>query len=574
MLYFPRSALRTASNPALDVAGALAQALRVPLHVVLCVDAHAPANAPVSRGMPARRFRFWLEGAAEMQAHLQEAAQRAANQAGLPPERASVRASLRVEAPGDRRAVHLTLANRASAVIVDESFQMWPHTRFVCQLATACRAAGVPMALVDTSCVVPAASVPANKTHRAYQYADATKAVRAETLRRAMEQGPQHAWGTEPANISKLSTRENVSSWPMEPSASLSSWRHDLSNLTADERTRWIAERYADAEAILDMNSPAIAHTVGGESKAMGRWREFVQGGGLGRYAGSRNDPNAPCGISGGNGQWKGASRMSAYVNFGMADVMTMAVDATKARSTKYLDEFLTWRELSHAFTFHSCGGDWSSVPSQETVRAAPHDVSFASRHLIPQWARAALAAADREQRASLSSFVSPPLSSAAGGEEVPTIPDELSFGRTGDAFWDACQRHLVATGELHNNLRMTWGKAIVQWALNPPPWATRSASLHSSASERAVAWLGNLNDRFALDGSSPPSYGGLLWTLGLFDSPKGSGVAALRKRPTSWAATRIDLTAFRARAASMEVSEAPVARLFKKARLSGEAAL
>jgi deoxyribodipyrimidine photolyase len=44
----------------------------------------------------------------------------------------------------------------------------------------------------------------------------------------------------------------------------------------------------------------------------------------------------------------------------------------------------------------------------------------------------------------------------------------QLDCGTTGDAFWDAAQRQLVKTGELHNNVRMTWGKAFLAWAPSP----------------------------------------------------------------------------------------------------------
>jgi hypothetical protein len=33
---------------------------------------------------------------------------------------------------------------------------------------------------------------------------------------------------------------------------------------------------------------------------------------------------------------------------------------------------------------------------------------------------------------------------------------------------WDAMQQQLAATGELHNNCRMTWGKAFLLWTASP----------------------------------------------------------------------------------------------------------
>ena len=36
----------------------------------------------------------------------------------------------------------------------------------------------------------------------------------------------------------------------------------------------------------------------------------------------------------------------------------------------------------------------------------------------------------------------------------------QLDEGATGDEFWDAAQQQLRNTGELHNNVRMTWGES------------------------------------------------------------------------------------------------------------------
>ena len=49
---------------------------------------------------------------------------------------------------------------------------------------------------------------------------------------------------------------------------------------------------------------------------------------------------------------------------------------------------------------------------------------------------------------------------------------------------------------------------------------------------QAALDLLIRLNDRFALDGGAPPSYGGLLWCLGWRDRPGGDGCPTTR--PTS----------------------------------------
>ena len=65
-------------------------------------------------------------------------------------------------------------------------------------------------------------------------------------------------------------------------------------------------------------------------------------------------------------------------------------------------------------------------------------------------------------------------------------------------------KNHCLSMEKLHNNLRMTWGKQLVQWAPTP---------------QQAHRWAIDLNHRYALDdGRDPSSYGGLLWCFGQFD--------------------------------------------------------
>merc|ERR1712039_63315 len=83
---------------------------------------------------------------------------------------------------------------------------------------------------------------------------------------------------------------------------------------------------------------------------------------------------------------------------------------------------------------------------------------------------------------------------------------EKLARACSGNHAWDGMQRYLIETGELHNNARMGWGKALLKWTTSP---------------EQALEALLHLNNRFALDGHAPPSYGGLLGCLGLFEGPK-----------------------------------------------------
>eukprot|EP00957_Ditylum_brightwellii_P151911 11568351-Ditylum_brightwellii.AAC.1 len=66
----------------------------------------------------------------------------------------------------------------------------------------------------------------------------------------------------------------------------------------------------------------------------------------------------------------------------------------------------------------------------------------------------------------------------------------------------------------------MTWGKTVVHWG----------STSHGVNSSHVLSTLCYLNDRFALDGLSPPSYAGLLWCMGWSDKPTGKDGAVSQK--------------------------------------------
>ena len=127
----------------------------------------------------------------------------------------------------------------------------------------------------------------------------------------------------------------------------------------------------------------------------------------------------------------------------------------------------MIWRELAYAFCFYTDVSDpWAAVP---------------------EWARQTLQ------------------SHAADTRDQTFQWEELARAQTNDTLWNAAQLSLLRQGELHNNVRMTWGKAILNWTASP---------------KRALELMIDLNHRYALDGRDPASYGGLLWCLGQFDRP------------------------------------------------------
>lgn len=163
-----------------------------------------------------------------------------------------------------------------------------------------------------------------------------------------------------------------------------------------------------------------------------------------------------------------GVSRLSPYLHFGVIGprVITNAVRAADVPANakwKYLDELLTWREYFHYLAFHDPAADrFSSVPQKP--RQSLHDHADDTR---------------------------PALYSLT----------DLVHGRTEDETWNAAQRQWLETGYMHNNLRMYWGKQIIKWTRDP---------------ETAWKTACYLNDRLALDGRDPATYGNMKWVFGM----------------------------------------------------------
>jgi photolyase PhrII len=242
----------------------------------------------------------------------------------------------------------------------------------------------------------------------------------------------------------------------------------------------------AIARCRIDHAVPPVADTPGGARAGYRRWSAFLEQG-LDRYHRRRNDA----------AETDGVSRMSAYLHYGCVSPFRIAGDAAQRGgegAQKFLDELLVWRELSHHFCHRS--------EALETLDA------------LPGWAADSLRAHEADPR------------------ERTFDWETLAGARTGHPLWDLAQRSLLRRGELHNNLRMSWGKAFLPWT-------------HSAA--RAQKLMIDLNHRYALDGSDPNSYGGLLWCLGQFDRafPPGPVFGKVRQRSLDRHAARLDMNAY-----------------------------
>jgi photolyase PhrII len=240
------------------------------------------------------------------------------------------------------------------------------------------------------------------------------------------------------------------------------------------------------AECDIDHGVGPVPHTRGGSRAGYQRWSAF-RAGGLDRYARDRNDPLRD-----------GVSRMSPYLHAGHVSPFRLARDASQhggSGAEKFLDELLIWRELAYVY----CA--WH----RDHDRVAT----------LPEWAQQTL----NDHR--------------ADPRPAEHCWETLARGRTGDALWDAAQQSLLIHGELHNNVRMTWGKALLEW---------------TPSAEGALERLVDLNHRYALDGRDPSSFGGILWCLGQFDrpfSPEIPILGTIRPRPTRSHGRRLDAEAY-----------------------------
>ena len=347
-----------------------------------------------------------------------------------------------VERDGHRQAVAMSLSAKAALVVCDEHFGIEPHATAAARAAQAC---GGALWLCDTACTVASTTLTASAL-----VGGNGGFLRATAAARAMRLGSDGSWFPPPAPAP-----------PQPPPAQPPGWSIDLQPDGA-------LDAVLAAPSRRDGSVGRLRHTRGGPKAAAARWATYVRGGGLRSYASHRNNPVSPDG--------KGASRMSAYVNAGMIDPFAMARDAKAAGADKFLSEFVGFRESAHLWCLLHPGGYADALTA------------------VPTWARGQLRGAAEAARSD-------------GGRAdacAPTI-QALEEGQTGDVYWDDCQRCLNLSGELHNNVRMAWGKAVVQWhASGLRSAATEAGVLLRRNRERVLHDICNPSRELNIDGTKP----------------------------------------------------------------------
>jgi deoxyribodipyrimidine photo-lyase len=262
----------------------------------------------------------------------------------------------------------------------------------------------------------------------------------------------------------------------------------------------------------LDQTVPPVPGVEGGSVAGRAALADFVARK-LPRYADGRNNPDDPA--------RNAASALSAYLHYGHVSAQEVAEAALgpdwtpaainpKTRNKDdffcrdpnvngFLDEAVIWRDVGYHWNFARLranpgverpGVSWQAggVPQYnfETFDFSPGGERTLDV-VLPEWAKATLAKHAGDPRTHLYRL------------------DEFEAGETHDELWNAAHRQLVATGRIHNYLRMLWGKKVLEWSRTPA---------------EAYRVLEHLNNKYALDGRDPNSYSGVLWVFGLFDRP------------------------------------------------------
>lgn len=209
----------------------------------------------------------------------------------------------------------------------------------------------------------------------------------------------------------------------------------------------------------IDKNKVKEVELIGGSVEARRRLEDFIDNK-LVNYA-LRSNPSE---------DW--CSGLSPYLHFGQISPVEIYlrmndVGSSGINVSGFLEELIVRREL--AFNFVYFNRDYDKFKC------------------LPNWARASLGKHKEDIREYLYSL------------------DELESGATYDVYWNSAQRELIASGVMHNYMRMYWGKKILEWS--PTPEVAFATAIH-------------LNNKYSLDGFDPNSFAGVAWCFGKHDRP------------------------------------------------------
>lgn len=208
----------------------------------------------------------------------------------------------------------------------------------------------------------------------------------------------------------------------------------------------------------VDESLPPSSSLKGGFSAADKQLEHFLHHH-LADYAESNSDPvlNA-------------CSHMSAYLHFGQISPLDIALrvsesDAPQVAIDTFLEQLIVRRELSMNAIWFNPGYDRFDT--------------------LPAWARKTLDEHRKDKR-----------------DFVYTCA-QWEAGATHDPCWNAAQAEMVKSGQMHNYMRMYWGKKLIEWSRTP---------------EEAFETALHLNNKYETDGRDPNGFVGVAWCFGRHD--------------------------------------------------------
>ncbi len=205
---------------------------------------------------------------------------------------------------------------------------------------------------------------------------------------------------------------------------------------------------------------PPASGLVGGWTAATRRLDRFIVHR-LADYATEASDPTAD-----------GCSHMSSYLHFGQISPLDIALrasasDAPRAAIDAFGEQLIVRRELS--------------------LNAIWFNPVYDRYETLPAWAKKTLDLHRKDKR-----------------EHIYTRA-QWEAGATHDPCWNAAQMEMVRSGQMHNYMRMYWGKKILEWSRTP---------------EEAFETALYLNNKYEMDGRDPNGFVGVAWCFGLHDRP------------------------------------------------------
>ncbi|MBX2813575.1 MAG: deoxyribodipyrimidine photolyase [Myxococcales bacterium] len=355
---------------------------------------------------------------------------------------------------GESKGLLKALARDACMLITDD----YPAFFIPRMLEAAASQVPCRMEAVDSNGILPMAAV--DKVF-----------LRAYDFRRYLQKNlPQHLDGSGFPEPNPLAHR-TIPRMKILPEKILGHWSMATVSELTDPRT---------LETLDIDHSVRPASLTGGSIAASEKWDDFARSG-LRLYAQQPNHPD--------NSLSSGLSPWIHFGHIGTHDIFTRVMaeagkevgDLTKmaeqgqqwwgldAACTAFLDELVTWREIGFNMA--------SKMPGYDKYES------------LPGWAKDTLEQHQHDRR--------------------PYIYSREAFeaAETHDELWNAAQNQLRREGQMHNYLRMLWGKKILHWSENP---------------RTALRTMIELNNRYALDGRDPNSYSGIFWVLGRYDRAWG----------------------------------------------------